>query len=95
MSKLYALTDIEATIGLDGVSVSDIESMSLTLSGPGGVVSFSSDAGEITIDGSSVVLIIGRDKIVTPGSYAVRISFTDNHGKIRGLEPAPEYLKFY
>ena len=93
MSKFYVQTDIDITITASGFEIADIESMQVQLVSHSNIVTLSTDDG-ITIGSDNINLAIGRDKVTQPGSYEVRMIFTDTEGKVRGLKSSPGYLLF-
>ncbi len=97
-AKLYVNTDIQILITIGtGLVIGDIVTMEVTLTKAG-----SMDGG-ITFEGSAIDIgettmtlsIPDTDGISIPGTYNVKILFTDAEGNIRGLTPTPEYLTFY
>lgn len=94
-AKLYVNTDIDIKINIGaGLEIGDIEGMevTLTLAGAEGKT-FSGNA--IGIGETDITLSIPRENgISVPGSYIIKILFTDGEGNIRGLTPTPGFLKF-
>lgn len=92
--KLYVNTDITLKINIgSGFTIDDVASMDITLTkngAPSGLT-FSGQIGGDTV----TVNIPDSGGIASSGTYAVKVLMTDINGNIRGLDPTPEYLRFW
>jgi hypothetical protein len=87
MTKLYVSTDVDVTLTVGStLAISDISSISITLSRVEGAesVTFTSASGAAIIGASNIVLRIPRTSITVAGTYAIRITYVEPGGAVRG-----------
>lgn len=99
--KLYVARafDIPLSIAADsGFVVGDIVALSVTLTlttNPTITKNYTIAGGGVTVVGSVITLLVLAADITTPGWYSVKIDLTDNGGKVRGITPCPERLRWW
>ena len=92
--QFYVLTDIDAIISCSGVLLQDITSMQVDLKKGAIVKTFTTGNGKVQISGGVITLKIPKTDITEPGTYEVRVTFTDTLGKVRGFVVDPNFMMF-
>lgn len=99
---LYVATDVDIPLQIAAGSqfeLTDIADLEVTLTyknDPEITKTWTYSDGQIAIDSNDdIFLKIGKTDVTGPGLYWISIRLTDQAGKVRGITPCPDKLRFH
>lgn len=97
--QLFIETDIRIPlqIGSDAeFTVADIDDLTVTLQDGAGLLhDYAYSTGGVVLDDGQLYLLIDKEDITVAGYYRMSIRLTEQSGKVRGITPCPDILRFY